>query len=119
MLRLIATLLNSSYHFPFKVVCKLWKEVILELTTQSNGRTQSNVRDYTLNVTLLQWAYDNGKGCELTTETYAYAAEGGNLKVLEWLRKHNCPWDSMTCAKAAEGGHLEVLKWLQIGRAHV
>lgn len=43
--------------------------------------------------------------------TCARAAEGGHLKVLQWLRENNCPWDTFTCAYAAVGGHLEVLKW--------
>jgi hypothetical protein len=47
-----------------------------------------------------------------------YAARGGHLKVLQWLRlpgkpEGQCPWDAMTCANAAEGGHLEVLQWLR------
>ena len=31
--------------------------------------------------------------------------------MLQWLRKHGCPWDEWTCAMAAAGGHLKVLKW--------
>jgi len=43
--------------------------------------------------------------------TCEYAAKGGHLRVLKWLRENGCPWDESTCEKAAEGGHLEVLKW--------
>ena len=50
--------------------------------------------------------------------TCAYAAKGGHLEVLKWLRDPNLPggpvdWDTMTCACAAKGGQLEVLKWLR------
>ena len=41
----------------------------------------------------------------------AYAAEGGQLDVLQWARANGCPWDGSTCAGAAEGGHLDVLQW--------
>ena len=48
---------------------------------------------------------------ELTVGLCASAAEGGQLKVLQWLRENECPWDEKTCEYAAKGGHLEVLKW--------
>jgi hypothetical protein len=46
--------------------------------------------------------------------TSATAAEGGQLAVLQWLRRQEppCPWDEMTCTAAAEGGQLAVLQWL-------
>jgi len=64
-----------------------------------------------------------------------FAAQGGHLEVLKWLRFGStyeeeegvmapltypadhaaCPWDEWTSAEAAAGGHLEVLKW---ARAH-
>ena len=27
------------------------------------------------------------------------------LEVLKWAREHGCPWDSETCAVAADNGH--------------
>jgi hypothetical protein len=36
---------------------------------------------------------------------------GGHLEVLQWARRHGCPWDEYTCTAAAEEGHLEVLRW--------
>ena len=30
---------------------------------------------------------------------------------MQWLRRHNCPWDEGTCTDAAMSGDLEVLKW--------
>lgn len=41
----------------------------------------------------------------------AYAADGGQLTALKWLRENNCPWDSLTCTNAAKRGYLDVLKW--------
>jgi hypothetical protein len=43
--------------------------------------------------------------------TCSYAAEGGHLAVLQWLRANGCPWDAFTCSVAAAGGHLAVLQW--------
>ena len=38
------------------------------------------------------------------TRTCAFAAMGGHLEVLEWLRENKCPWDGDTCSNAAEEG---------------
>ena len=46
-------------------------------------------------------------------ETCAFAALGGQMEVLVWLRETNCPWDERTCMCAAYGGHLDVLKYAQ------
>jgi hypothetical protein len=34
------------------------------------------------------------------------------LKVLQWAREHDCPWDSQTRQCDVAFGHLEVLTWL-------
>ena len=47
---------------------------------------------------------------ELTVGLCASAAKGGQLKVLQWLRENECPWEEDTCRAAASGGLLEVLK---------
>ena len=44
-------------------------------------------------------------------KTCGYAAFGGQLDTLKWLRQNGCEWDSQTCSMSAEGGHLEILKW--------
>ena len=43
-----------------------------------------------------------------------FAAMGGQLKVLKWLRENNCPWNKDTCACTALGGHLGALKWAHV-----
>ena len=35
-----------------------------------------------------------------------HAARSGHLRVLQWAREHNCPWDSNTCCHAARAGQL-------------
>ena len=42
----------------------------------------------------------------------AFAAQGGDLAALQYLRQHGAAWDSYTCAKAAEGGHTTLLSWV-------
>jgi len=32
-----------------------------------------------------------------------FAAEGGHLEVLKWVREHDCPWYAGTCLVAAKG----------------
>ena len=46
-------------------------------------------------------------------ETCSWAAEGGHLEVLQWLRAKGCPWDSTATDSAAYKGHLEVLQWMR------
>ncbi|GFH47595.1 hypothetical protein CTEN210_04070 [Chaetoceros tenuissimus] len=33
------------------------------------------------------------------------------LKVLKWLRRHNCPWDESTCSAAASNNNMKALQW--------
>ena len=40
-----------------------------------------------------------------------FAAGGGHLSLLQWLRENNFPWDRYTCSSAAARGHLDVLQW--------
>mmetsp|Transcript_29280 Transcript_29280/g.58142 ORF Transcript_29280/g.58142 Transcript_29280/m.58142 type:complete len:155 (-) Transcript_29280:38-502(-) len=51
------------------------------------------------------------RGNVLDEQTCCAAAKGGQLRVLQWLRGRDCPWDSETCRLAAERGHLALLKW--------
>ena len=46
-------------------------------------------------------------------ETCGWAARGGHLEVIKWLRAKECPWGIPTSLMAAEGGHLEVLQWMR------
>ncbi|WZN65063.1 hypothetical protein HKI87_11g66200 [Chloropicon roscoffensis] len=46
-------------------------------------------------------------------ETCRFAAYGGHLEVLKWLRAKGCPWGISTSSWAAHGGHLEVLQWMR------
>ena len=45
--------------------------------------------------------------------TCSWAACGGHLEVMKWLRAKGCPWGILTINWAAEGGHLELLQWMQ------
>ena len=53
--------------------------------------------------------------CQFRNEaTCAFAAAGGHLEVLKWVRSKGCPWGEETCASAARGGRLEV-SWFKGG----
>ena len=65
---------------------------------------------------VLKWLRENG--CPWDSCTCYSAAKGGHLEVLKWLRENGCPWDSNTCDFAAKGGHLEVLKWARQNGCH-
>jgi hypothetical protein len=65
---------------------------------------------------LLQWA--RAHGARWGSYCCEYAAERGDLEMLQWLvfgdnGNDSCPWDEWVCAKAALGGHLNVLQWLR------
>ncbi len=42
----------------------------------------------------------------------AEAAREGRLDVLQWLRRHDCPWDEETGKWAAESGNWTLLRWV-------
>ena len=58
---------------------------------------------------LLQWARANQ--CPWNEDTCSNAAGGDHLQLLQWARENQCPWNEDTCSNAAGGGHLELLKW--------
>ena len=56
---------------------------------------------------------------ELDSWVFARACHGGNIEIVEWLGKEDCPWKYSSISQkraldgAVKGGHLEVLKWLR------
>src|ERR1700679_142126 len=63
------------------------------------------------NLPILKHALEIGFDFHKTVRICSYAALGGNLDVLQWLRANGCPWDEFTCSQAALGVHLDVLQW--------
>ena len=53
------------------------------------------------------------KGCPWGTWVSSAAARGGQLEVLQWIRGQDppCPWSPDVCYAAAQKGHLDVLRW--------
>lgn len=60
----------------------------------------------------LQWLCAEGRLEEdlRVSDFCDYAAGGGQVHVLEWLRERGAPWGE-TCTQAAENGQLDALKW--------
>mmetsp|Transcript_10942 Transcript_10942/g.27521 ORF Transcript_10942/g.27521 Transcript_10942/m.27521 type:complete len:195 (-) Transcript_10942:501-1085(-) len=62
---------------------------------------------------VLQWGVQS-RGWDLPKQhhkTTCWAAEAGQLEVLQWAREQGCPWDDATCLEAARSGNLSVLQW--------
>lgn len=52
-------------------------------------------------------------GFQLGPNIFAAAAKKGDIHLLNWLKRHNCPWDDMTFYYAVQNGNLSNLKWLK------
>ena len=61
---------------------------------------------------LLKWAREEKK-CEWSVGPINAAARQGNLEMLKYCVANECPIDEEACAWAAGGGELEVLKYLR------
>jgi len=63
------------------------------------------------NINILKFLRENG--CSFDRErNYEYAIQRGHLKVVKYLHQNGCPWDEYSCYTAAREGHLEILKYL-------
>jgi len=61
---------------------------------------------------LLKWAREEKK-CEWDEWTIRAAAHHGNLEMVKYCVANECPIEWSACAYAADGGHLECLKYLR------
>ncbi|CAL6301157.1 unnamed protein product [Bathycoccus prasinos] len=61
---------------------------------------------------LLKWAREEKK-CKWDRWTIQAAARQGNLEMVKYCMANECPIDENACAYAADGGELEVLKYLR------
>jgi len=61
---------------------------------------------------LLKWAREE-KECEWDRQTIDAAARQGNLEMVKYCVANKCPINDRACAWAADGGHLEILKYLR------
>jgi len=64
---------------------------------------------------VVKWiAANDGPGSHSTSKPRAckWAAFGGHLKVLKWLRKKHFEWDDEVCLAAAQSGNLVMVKWV-------
>ena len=54
------------------------------------------------NMKNMNWIKErSSNGCFLVSKTFHSAARTGNIEIMEWLKKNECPWDSNTFAAAA------------------
>ena len=89
---------------------ELLKWIREEKKCQWNERT-INAAAYQGNLEMVKYCVANE--CPIDDVACAYAADGGHLEVLKYLREEaKAPWDSETAAWAAENGHLHILEYL-------
>jgi hypothetical protein len=89
---------------------ELLKWIREEKKCQWNERT-INAAAYQGNLEMVKYCVANK--CPLGYGACAYAADGGHLEVLKYLREEaKAPWSSETANWAAENGHLHILEYL-------
>eukprot|EP00873_Tetraselmis_striata_P041367 jgi/Tetstr1/461631/TSEL_006731.t1 len=129
----------GSWRGVLRSVCRPAREGVNVAPAAPGDNQRMDPRVFTSRVELLKWA--SAQGCPLIDaeevqraavggggldvllwgvrhrnwpldqEKCEWAAERGQLAVLQWLRQKGCPWDEVVCRAAAEGGHLELLQW--------
>ena len=94
----------------------LWTMSFLSVGRQQKKRRQiMNAAAFSGHLGALKYWKAHAKKRLFDEFTCAFAALGGQMEVLVWLRENNYPWDWRICEAAARGGHLEVLKY---GKEH-
>jgi hypothetical protein len=59
-----------------------------------------------------QWLHIE-QGCQLPPDICSYAARGGSIDLLRWLKEHGTAFTAETCEGAAAGAHIHVLQYLR------
>jgi hypothetical protein len=86
---------------------------LLWLHQEQNCELFDDVVEYAArggNVDMLKWLKD--KGLHFTADTCKYAALNGFVPALQYLRDQGCPWNQGASEAAARYGQLAALKWL-------
>ncbi len=113
MKELIQKYLKPAEKIPLAFLCTRFRVLSSQdLASQSKFdlRAAMYLAAFQGQIPLLQW-YHTILRCPFNTTLCAYAASGGHLEVLQWLRERGCPWDESTCARASIGGHIDILMW--------
>ena len=76
----------------------------------NEGEKRLNVSYVCTSLKLLKWYINK---FQLSSGIFHYFTSVGNLKMMKWLKKHNCPWDEHTFQIAAKIGTLKNMKWLK------
>ena len=98
--------------------CEVSKTNKLELLKWIREEKECKWDEGTINAAVRQGnlemvKYCVAKKCPIGWSACAYAASGGHLEVLKYLREEaKEPWDWRTAAWAAEHGHLHILEYL-------
>ena len=59
------------------------------------------------------WLHGQNPPCPWNERTCTFAAKGGHLALLQFLRSQGCPWNKSTTGLAAAHDHLHILEYTQ------
>ncbi|WZN65405.1 hypothetical protein HKI87_12g69630 [Chloropicon roscoffensis] len=101
----------AAYNGYVQVFEKYWSQGPQEKLSKVWAKETCGWAAFGGHLEVLKWL--RAKGCPWGISASASAAECGHLEVLQWMRAQDppCPWDSNVCYEAAFGGHLDVLRW--------
>jgi len=101
----------AAYQGYLQVFEKYWSQGPQEKLSKLWDENACGWAAYGGHLEMIKWL--RAKGCPWGTTTSSWAAEGGHLDMLQWMRAQDppCPWDSDVYLFAASKGHLEVLRW--------
>ena len=98
--------LKQDDMFAASLSCTALRNVLRE---EERWQRKTTYRAATASIPRAMWALENG--CDANPVLCEFAAERGQLEVLQWLRTNGCEWDMRTCTAAVYGCHLLVLQW--------
>ena len=108
----ILTLEVAWEHYPWGTYINVGEEEEEEVEIELDETSFCLRVALTNKLELLKWAREEKK-CEWDELTINAAASRGNLEMVKYCVANECPIDENACAFAALGGHLEVLKYLR------
>ena len=103
----------AARHGYVQVFEKYWSQGPQEMLSKLWDEKTCNWAAYGGHLELVKWL--RAKGCPWGKLTSLGAALAGRLEVLQWMRDQYppCPWDSDICYFTAREGHLDVLRWMR------
>lgn len=109
----ITRYLERSDTVILRLVCKRFAQMFPDATGSQLTKQAVDNAARRGHLPLLQWLICTYRS-KFDVVTFAGAAGGAHLKVMEWLEAHGCPYNWTASTKAAREGHVKVLEWLHV-----